>query len=98
MRQEKIYEWGLDKFRSREPRLARIWGYEPGTKKKRRGGFTDDDFETWSSEYPNIDIRHNRTFTSLKCTLESFKHPPINWQEIPVENIPGWDIKGLFNL
>lgn len=98
IRQRKIEEWGLDKFRSREPRLARLWGYEPGTKKIKRGGLTDDDFDTWSSEYPVIDIRHNKTFSSLKCTLESFKHPPENWREIPIEKIPGWNLRELFNL
>jgi hypothetical protein len=98
MRERKIHEWGLNEFRSREPRLARLWGYEPGTKKMRRGGFSDDDFDTWTSEYPNIEIRHNKTFSSLKCTLESFKHQPTNWQEIPIDKIKGWDLKTLFNL
>jgi hypothetical protein len=98
MRQRKIEEWGLDEFRSREPRLARIWGYEPGTKKIKRGGLTDDDFDTWSSKDPVIDIRHNKTFSSLKCTLESFKHAPVNWREIPIKEVPGWDLRGLFNL
>ena len=88
----------VGEFGSREPSLARKWGYEPGTKKKKRGGLTDDDFDTWSSEYPVIDIRHSGTFSSPKCTLDSFKHPPINWQEIPIEQIPGWNLKGLFNI
>jgi hypothetical protein len=98
MRQKKIKEWGLNKFRSREPRLARIWGYEPGTKKKRRGGFSDDNFGVWYSEYPVIDIRHSWTFSKPKVTLDSFKHKPKNWQEIPIEKIPYWDLKKLFNL
>ena len=96
MRERKIEEWGLDEFRSREPRRARIWGYEPGTKKKRRGGLTDDDFETWRSEYPIIDIRHKGTFSSPKVKLEDFKHKPKWWKEIPVEEVEGWDLKGLF--
>ena len=97
-RQEGIKEWGLDKIRSREPRWARRWGYEPGTKKKRRGGFTDDDYGVWYSEHPVVDIRHPKTFSRPKITLDSFKHKPKNWQEIPVEQIPGWDLKGMFNL
>lgn len=98
MRQRKIQEWGLDHFRAREPRRGRIWGYEPGTKKRRRGGLTDDDFDVWSSKDPVIDIRHSGTFSRLKCTLDSFTHPPVNWREIPIEEIPGWDLKKLFNL
>ena len=98
MLEKKIKEVGLDRFKSREPELARKWGYEPGTKKKKRGGLTDDDFETWSSEYPNIDIRHKGTFSPPKVTLKSFKHQPVNWQEIPIDKIPGWNLRTLFNI
>jgi len=97
-RQAKIKEWGLDDIRSREPRKSRIWGYEPGRKRKRRGGFSDDISEVWCSELPNIDIRHGRTFSSPKITLDSFKNMPENWEEISIENIQGWDLKKLFNL
>lgn len=96
MREKKIYEWGLDEFRSREPRRARIWGYEPGTKQKRRGGFTDDVAESWSSELPNVDIRHARTFSRLKCDQRDFKHQPNNWEEINYKDIPGWDLDEVF--
>jgi hypothetical protein len=98
MRQRKIKEWGLSHFRSREPRLARLWGYEPGTKKKKRGGLTDDDFDTWYSRSPVIDIRHKWSFSRPKVTLDKFKHKPKNWQEIPIEKIPYWNLKELFNL
>ena len=98
MRQRKIEEWGLDKFRSREPRLARKWGYEPGTKKKRRGGITDDDFGTWYSKKPVIDLRYKGTFSAPKIHLSDFKHKPKNWEEIPIEDIPGIDLKKMFNL
>ena len=54
-----------------EPSWVRKMGYEPGTKKKKRGGFSDEDFETWSSKYPDIDIRHKGTFSPPKVTLES---------------------------
>jgi len=97
MREKAVLE-RIDEFNSKEPSLARRWGYEPGTKKKRRGGLTDDDFDTWVSEHPVIDIRHEGTFSPDKCTLESFKHLPINWGEIPIEDIDGWDLKGLFYI
>jgi len=98
MRLKKIEEWGLDKVRSREPRWARLWGYEPGTKKRRRGGFSDEEHERRKSEYPNIDIRHPGTFSKPKITLDSFKHAPTNWREIPIDEIPGWNLRKLFNL
>lgn len=77
---------------------VRKMGFEPGTKKKKRGGFSDDDFETWRSEYPVIDVRHKKAFSPSKCTLESFKHPPEEWREIDVGEIPGWDLKRIFGL
>lgn len=96
LRFKKIEELGLDKIRSREPRWIRRWGYEPGTKKRRRGGFTDEDFGVWRSEYPNVDIRHKRTFSSPKITLDSFKYPPSDWTEITIDQIPYWDLKEMF--
>ena len=95
-RMEHMKKLGLNEFRSREPRRARIWGYEPGTKKRRRGGFSDDVCECWQSDKPNIDIRHRRTFTSIKCDLEDFKNKPEKWQEIRYDEVPGWDLKKLF--
>ena len=94
----KIKGVGWDMVVKGEPEWVRKMGYEPGTKKKKRGGFSNDDFETWWSEYPNIDIRHKDTFSPPKLTLDEFKHKPINWQEMKVTQVPGWDIKTLFNL
>ena len=93
-----IKEKGWDKDTRHEPEWARKWGYEPGTKKMQRGGFSDDDFETWTSSEPIIDIRHGKTFSQSKVTLDSFIHQPTNWREKPVEKIPGWDLKKMFNL
>jgi len=97
-RKEVIEKWGLDKIRSREPRWARKFGYEPGTKKRRNGGFTDEDHVKRRSELPNIDVRHRGTFSRPKVTLAEFTHLPSDWREEPIENIPGWDLKALFNL
>jgi hypothetical protein len=97
-RLELINKWGLDKIRSREPRWARKFGYEPGTKKMKNGGVSDEDHIKRKSEFPNIDIRHRGTFSAPKITLESFKHQPTNWREERIENIPGWDLKKIFNL
>lgn len=95
-RLEAVYKLGLNEFRSREPRMGRVWGYEPGTKARRRGGFSDDVCELWHSAGPNIDIRHNRTFSSIKCDLENFKNKPENWQEIRYDQIPEWDLREVF--
>lgn len=97
-RLEIIERLGLDKIRSREPRWARKFGYEPGTKKKRRGGITDEDHIKRKSKFPNIDIRHKWTFSKPKVTLDSFKHKPTNWREKKIEEIEEWDLKKLFNL
>jgi hypothetical protein len=93
-----IEEQGLDKIRSREPRWARRFGYEPGTKPKRRGGVTDETHIKWRSEYPNVDIRHSKTFSAPKITLKSFKHPPENWKERVIEDIEGWNLREVFGL
>jgi len=87
IRQSLIDSQGLDKIRSREPRWARRFGYEPGTKPIRRGGVTDEKYETWRSEFPNIDIRHNKTFSSPKTRLEDFKHKPTGWKESKLSGI-----------
>lgn len=98
MRLEKIKELHLESNGRREPLWARRWGYEPGTKKMKRGGFSDDDFQTWKSKDPMIDIRHGKTFSQSKVTLDSFIHPPTNWTEVTLDKIPGWDLKQVFNI
>lgn len=97
-RLKKIKDLKLESDKRREPDWARKWGYEPGTKKIKRGGFSDDDFETWTSSYPIIDIRHGKTFSQSKVTLDSFMHPPKNFRKTSLRKIPGWDLKEAFNL
>lgn len=96
-RLKHISERGLDTGEGGQPKWVRVMGYEPGTKKKKRGGFSDDDFETWSSDYPCIDIRHGGTFSSPKTKLEDFTHKPKWWKEISVEDIDGWKLGELFS-
>lgn len=97
-RLKRIKELGLQSVKGHEPLWARKWGYEPGTKKTKRGGFSDDDFEVWTSREPIIDIRHGKTFSPPKVTLDSFKHSPVNFQQITIDKIPGWDLKQIFHL
>lgn len=97
-RLKKIEEMGWDRDTRHEPMWARKWGYEPGTKKIKRGGFSDDDFETWMSKDPMVDIRHGKTFSQPKVTLASFVHKPINWRETTLDKIPGWNLRQLLSL
>jgi hypothetical protein len=97
-RMDFIIEKGFDLESGCNAGWVRKMGFEPGTKKRKRGGFSDDDFEVWRSEHPAIDIRHKGTFSPPKCTIESFTHKPLTWSEIAIEEIPNWDLKKLFNL
>lgn len=76
------------------------YGYEPGLKKIRRGGISDEDFDTWYSSTPMIDIRHNKTLTPRKCKLTSFKHPPdlSTWKEVNLDHITNWKLREIFGL
>jgi len=94
-RLKRIVEKGWDKETKGEPKWARVMGYEPGLKKKKRGGFSNDNYDVWSSRQPNIDIRHGGTFSSPKLNLEDFTHAPKWWKEIPVSLVDSWDLKGL---
>jgi len=98
-REETIRERGWDKIEpnNKEPSWARKMGYEPGQKKKKRGGFSDDDYDTFSSTVPVIDIRHKGTFSPPKTKLSDFKHPPKWFEEVSISSLPGWDLKEMFN-
>lgn len=84
--------------RSKEPRWARRFGYEPGTKKRRKGGITDEDFELWRSELPNIDIRHYRNFSSPPILCIDYRDIPENWKVKRIDEIEGWNLKEMFKL
>ena len=96
LRSRLIEEQELDKLRGREPRWARRFGYEPGTKRKRRGGVSDEVSERWKSELPNIDIRHNKTFSRPKTRLTDFVHQPTGWLEVTIDKIPYWNLNERF--
>jgi hypothetical protein len=97
-RREKMKEEGLENFMIKDPHQARIWGYEPGRKKKRNGAFLEEKSDSWSSLFPNIDIRHSDTFSLPKVKPKDFKHAPTGWEENSIDKIPGWDLKKLFNI
>jgi hypothetical protein len=76
------------------------FGFEPGTKRRRRGGITDDFCVDWSSERPNVDIRHKGTLSPRKCDINKFKHKPSeeSWKEGHLGIITEWDLKTMFNI
>lgn len=98
LRWKRIDEFELYAIRSREPKWARKLGYEPGTKPRRRGGITDEGHVKWKSTLPNIDIRHGKTFSAPKVLQEHFKKAPTDWRSAGMGEIPGWDLKAMFNL
>jgi len=98
LRLRLIEEQGLDKLRGREPRWARRFGYEPGTKPRRRGGVSDEECMRRRSSCPNIDIRHSRTFSRPKVTLAEFKHPPSDFVIGSFGDVPDWNLKELFRI
>jgi hypothetical protein len=90
-------EQGLEEDRAREPRWARRFGYEPGTKPTRRGGLTDEEHIKRHSLYPNIDIRHRGTFSKPKTFRHEFHHFPETFREVNVFEIEGWNLKEVFD-
>lgn len=98
-RLKRLIDSGFDKqdgIGNMQPVWVRALGYEPGTKRRRIGGFSDDVSERWRSELPNVDIRHGMTLSNPKTKFTSFKHPPTGWKEVTLDEIPGWDLKGMF--
>lgn len=97
-RLDYCYDQGYDKIpRTKNPRWARVMGYEPG-KSPRNGGFSVDKIDEWRSTLPNIDIRHRLTMTIPKLKKDQFRHEPKDWQEKTIDQIEGWNIRKMFNL
>lgn len=68
--------------------------YEPGIKQTVGTTHTKD----WSSQYPNICIRHDSNITKSKFSPEEFRNPKYaqGWQETGSDKVPGWgDIKEI---
>jgi hypothetical protein len=90
---EKMQRVGLEQFSKKDPHLARVWGYEPGRKKRRKGAFMEEKSETWNSEFPNIDIRHHETFSLPKVALKDFHNKPTGWVETTIDKISDWNLR-----
>lgn len=97
-RLDYIYKKGFDKLPvQRNPRWARVMGFEPG-KKVKSGGFSEEKIDQWKSEFPNIDIRHNHNMTDAKTNPKDFNVVPTGWKEGRIETLEGWDYNYLLNL
>lgn len=93
-----IYDKGFDKLPvQRNPRWARVMGFEPG-KKVKNGGFSEEKIAEWKSEFPNIDIRHNHNMTDAKSKPSEFNVIPTGWKESNIDKLEGWDYNYIFNL
>jgi hypothetical protein len=69
--------------------FSRKMGFEPGT--HGRGERVDDyKSENWESEYPNIDIRHDKNLTPSRWSPDQFRNKRYTkgWQEN--DELPGW--------
>ena len=83
---------------SRDPQWARIWGYEPGRKKKERGGLTDEESVLIKSRLPNVDIRHSRCFSNSPMFSHQFRNLPPDLTVAGIDDIPGWNLRELFGI
>jgi len=76
-------------------------GYEPGTRGKYRGGFSDSPWESWKAKDPHVDIKHGHNLTSQRWSQDKFRHKENcqGWLEGTSENLPYWgDITGLVDI
>lgn len=68
------------------------WGYEPGTPGKNIFKIPFKQ-ETWMSEFPNLDIRHDHNLTMNRWSPDLFRDKKNceGWTETTVDKIKGWE-------
>lgn len=68
-------------------------GYEPGTH-SRAERVDNSTSETWESEFPNLDIRHDNNFSPTRWSPEEFRNKKYaeGWTESNINEIGGWSI------
>lgn len=84
----------LEHYRNRvrmveEHGFTRRMGYEPGTH-GRAERVDDYKHETWMSEFPNIDIRHNKNLTKSRWRKEEFRNQRFTRGWTEADEVPGW--------
>lgn len=77
-------------------KFERGWGFEPGTKSIKRGGFSDYTAENFESKSPNLDIRSSHNITRNRWDPKEFRNPENTkgWTESTIWKIPGWVTHG----
>lgn len=72
--------------------FTRKMGYEPGTH-NREERVDDYSSETYSAQYPNLDIRHGNNLTQSRWSRDEFRNAKYTegWQESRIEDIKGWE-------
>lgn len=70
---------------------SRIMGFEPGTHNRINWQY-EVAAETWSSDFPNIDIRHEGNLTPNRWDKKQFRDQrnTKGWTETTADLIPGW--------
>jgi hypothetical protein len=84
----------LAHYRARVDRVSRegftrAMGFEPGTHSFPRGVDTHP-VESWMSEYPNIDIRHNKNLTPSRWRKDQFRNQKYTNGWLESDSVPGW--------
>jgi hypothetical protein len=66
-------------------------GFEPGCHRPPRGV---DDFKAdrWMSEFPNVDIRHDKNLTPTRWSTDLFRNKNSCKGWTLVDEIPGWGV------
>lgn len=80
--------------------FSRRMGFEPGSH-NREERVDDIKAKTWTSPYPNIDIRHTTNLTPSRWRQKDFRDQRNcrNWKESDVRNIIGWpDLPSILSL
>ena len=74
-------------------------GFEPGTH-NRPERIDDLKAESYFSEFPNLDIRHDNNSTPSRWDKSQFRNERYTrgWKEANVLEIPGWTKENLSSL
>jgi hypothetical protein len=90
--EEKFNELGdTHEFRN----WIRRQGFEPGTH-GRAERVDDYKSESWKSEYPNLDIRHDKNLTPSRWSQDQFRDRRNCQNWIEAESVEGWYEAGKF--
>jgi len=70
-------------------RFIRLMGFEPGTH-NRKERVDNLKSESWKSEFPNIDIRHENNLSPSRWKKEQFRNKQFTKGWTEAKEIPGW--------